>query len=109
MSTLRTWRDDHRDFCRYSRSGTTEMSGSRGDVRRCDHGKVQIAFEVPGLVPPLWRDISRWLDLFRYRRAARALEGASPPAPLDRARPTPPTPDIRPNPSDGPDFGRHYR
>lgn len=50
-----------------------------GDVRRCNHGKIQILTQVPitarvqGPGTNYWRDLSPIWDPIKYRRANKAL------------------------------------
>lgn len=69
---IRTVADEHRR-CRYPGHGPVSTWARAGDVRRCPHGRIQLAYEVPGSVPAYWRDLSPVWDLFTYRRARRAL------------------------------------
>ena len=50
-----------------------DLWGSAGDVRRCEHGRVMIGYERPGLIPAEWADLSPVFDPIKYRRAVRAL------------------------------------
>lgn len=49
-----------------------------GDVRRCEHGKIQVATEtrsrtIAGPGTHWWRDLRPWLDRKEYKLAEAAL------------------------------------
>ena len=71
-ANIRTSRGDHRRYCTRPRFEVHEW-GRPGDVRRCEHGRVMLGYEVPGTVPPYWMDLSPIFTPIRYRRAIRAL------------------------------------
>lgn len=53
--------------------------GLLGDVRRCEHGVVQVLTEtrsrtIAGPGTHWWRDLRKWLDRREYRAAVAALQ-----------------------------------
>jgi hypothetical protein len=72
-ATITTWRDVHRRWCNYSGRGDTSTWALPGEVRRCPHGLIQLAYEVPGSAAAYWRDLSPILTPVKDRRARRAL------------------------------------
>jgi hypothetical protein len=70
--TLRTWRDDHHDYCR----GIVPQHRSEraNDVRRCEHGRILIAEALPpGGWGIAWRDLDLVFNPIRWLRARKAL------------------------------------
>lgn len=64
------------EHARYCGSPAHDVAdwGRPGDVRRCPmHGRAQVGYEVPGVVPPYWRDLSPLWTPLAWRRARRAL------------------------------------
>lgn len=58
---------------RYCRLSTNNWWKSRtGDVRRCEHGRLQMAYDVLGLAAPHWRDLSPVFTPILWWRARRA-------------------------------------
>lgn len=53
-------------------------SGSPGDVRRCDHGRLWVYADSREngfyCLIDVWRPISRWWEPVLYRRARRLLD-----------------------------------
>jgi hypothetical protein len=75
---IRTSRGNHRRYCTQPRLKIEEW-GQPGDVRRCEHGRIMLGFEVPGTIPPYWRDLSPIWTPILYRRALNALTRVLPP------------------------------
>lgn len=67
---LLTKRQAHALYC----EDPGDMRPSVGDVRRCQHGHIQMAWSLPGFGQCHWFDINP-LSL-TYWRARRALRGA---------------------------------
>lgn len=72
MSNILTDGQHHKAYCHQSR--IDDYQSRLGDVRRCEHRIIQVAYEPPGLVQAYWRDISPIFNPITYRRARRALE-----------------------------------
>lgn len=72
MPNILTNRERHRR-CQQPNHGPWDEWGDVGDVRRCEHGRIQEAYEVRGVVPPYWMDLSPFWTPIRYWRARRAL------------------------------------
>lgn len=72
MPNIMTKRQEHHEYCHYPAHELNEW-GRVGDVRRCEHGVIQIGYEVRGTIPPYWRDLHWFWNPVRYRRAKRAL------------------------------------
>lgn len=49
-----------------------------GDVRRCRHGRLQIAHDVPGYGSACWSDLSAVFNPVLYHRARKALSHDQP-------------------------------
>lgn len=49
--------------------------GRDGDVRRCEHNKIMLAYSRAGVVPCYWRTVSP-MEFATYWRAQRALKAA---------------------------------
>lgn len=64
-------------------------SWSPGEVRRCPHGKLQEAIDVPGWGPCCWRDLSPIWTPVRWRRAQHAARTGGPRHRDDASSPTP--------------------
>lgn len=79
-ANITTSRGDHRRWCDYSGHGDAKTWAFPGDVRRCPHGRIQLAYDVPGSVPAYWRDLSPVFTPLLYRRARRALTTVTPPS-----------------------------
>jgi len=79
-ANITTSRGAHRQWCNYSGRGDATTWAFPGDVRRCEHGRVQLAYDVPGSIPAYWRDLSPvWNPILR-RRAVKALACPTPQA-----------------------------
>lgn len=72
MANIMTAGEDHRRYCTGPRFEVAEW-GRPGDVRRCEHGKIMLGYEVLGVVPPYWRDLSPIFNPILHRRARKAL------------------------------------
>lgn len=59
---------EHRLYCQ----NPPELAWS-GDVRRCEHGRIQMAHAVPGFGSAQWFDLSPLAHPLNYRRARRVL------------------------------------
>lgn len=68
-----TTRQEHARYCYQPSFGSATDWGRPGDVRRCEHGYVQIGFEVQGTIPCYWRDLSPVFTPILWRRARKAL------------------------------------
>jgi hypothetical protein len=79
MANILTRQQEHERYCTRlpasSRSYCCEYHkmGVVGDVRRCDHGYLMLAYEVRGLIPPRWRTLNVIWTPVLYWRAHRAL------------------------------------
>lgn len=71
-ASIQTPIQHHMRFCRGPRLNVEEW-GEPGDVRRCIHGRIMLAYEVMGTIPPYWRTLSPIFNPIAYRRARRAL------------------------------------
>jgi len=78
-ANITTGRGMHLRWCNYSGRGDATTWARSGDVRRCEHGRVQLAYDVPGSIPAYWRDLSPVGNPILYRRAANALTRTTPP------------------------------
>lgn len=76
---ITTRRGAHRQQCNYSGYGDVTTWAWAGQVRRCTHGRIQLAFAVPGSIPAYWRDLSPIWTPVLYRRASKALTRVTPP------------------------------
>lgn len=70
MSNLQTWRQKHRRYCHQP---DHEYIYNVGDVRICDHGKVQVGIEVLGSGSPYFRDLSPIANPILWQRAKRLI------------------------------------
>lgn len=78
MVNIQTAVQDHRRHCDQPgweyRDGNAFPGWARpGDVRRCDHGRIQIAYEVIGCTSASFRDLSPVFNPILWRRARAAL------------------------------------
>jgi hypothetical protein len=80
-ANIRPKADSHKHCLGYanpitSRSGFFYID----DVRTCPHGRVQVVWEPPGRIAGpgcyLWRDIDKFWERGRYKRAVEALRGS---------------------------------
>lgn len=78
---LRPKNKPHSECWRLDHSEVFSWLGFPGDVRRCQHGRIQIRTEigpnarVAGPGTDWWRTLSRLRNPILYRRAKRALAG----------------------------------
>lgn len=73
MKNILTERQKHGRYCTQPYANVPR--GYPGDVRRCQHGYIMLAYEVPGLIPPMWRTLN-WSFPILYLRARKALRDA---------------------------------
>lgn len=58
---------------RYCHQPDPDRIYSVGDVRVCPHGKIQVGYEVPGTIPPYFRDLNPVFNPILWRRAKRLI------------------------------------
>lgn len=73
MSNILSTHQQHERYCTQARFTSPHTWGRVGDVRRCEHGRIMMAYDVPGVVPPYWRTLHPiWTPVLHWR-ARRAL------------------------------------
>lgn len=77
IPNILTESQEHHAWC-HEPAERVEDWGHVGDVRRCVHRKVQLAYDgssrYVAVIPPYWRDLSPIFNPVLYRRARRVLD-----------------------------------